>query len=283
MSGIFQFPEPTTDRKQMLLFQTPVPPLVNEDDLMRRGRDFGVEGQFQDLGSRIFIRSPSSFLEVFIASDSIRWGTLLQESEGERNGGSLPVGDRALDLAEAFLERFNLQEESAAVRSVTFTQMSRMDRDDSEPSSRAVATHVNYGFTLDGLPIVGPGAKMQVTLGPNEQVAEAYKFWRRPIKARMIEIIDEIAAQEVLRQDEAYVDLRDGEASVILHRCQLSYFGLPPREFQGYLIPVYAFTGTVSTPELERYDFTRYVVAVRLSAEEAKELRAVHRAPLAVF
>jgi len=40
---------------------------------------------------------------------------------------------------------------------------------------------------------------------------------------------------------------------------------------------VYAFDGTLSTKEFERYDFTRYVVAVQYTPEDAKQVGAAFR------
>src|SRR5205085_4851393 len=57
--------------------------------------------------------------------------------------------------------------------------------------------------------------------------------------------------------DPAFRDLRPADSSVRFHRCRLGYYALPPREVQRISPPVFALDGTVSTPALERYDFTR--------------------------
>jgi hypothetical protein len=55
----------------------------------------------------------------------------------------------------------------------------------------------------------------------------------------------------------------------------LGYYALPPREVQGCLIPVYRFKGNVSTKYLERYAFTKHVVAVALSPDLLKKAGGV--------
>jgi len=70
---------------------------------------------------------------------------------------------------------------------------------------------------------------------------------------------------------------------VIYRNPRLGYYALPPRESQGALIPVYAFDGTVSTKALERNDFRRYVVAVQLTPEGAKQVAAAFRSAGPVF
>ena len=61
------------------------------------------------------------------------------------------------------------------------------------------------------------------------------------------------------------------------------HHALPPRETQGALIPIYAFDGIASTKELRRYEFTRYVVAVRYTPEEAKQVGAAFRGAGPIF
>ena len=153
-----------------------------------------------------------------------------------------------------------------------------MDGPDARPVTRPVAVQVNFRFELDGLPVFGPGAKVQVTLGPDASLLECYRFWRRPCEERHVAILPPEQAIERLRRDPAYAELPDDRARVVFDEVRLGYLALPPRELQGYLFPVYAFRGTVSTPELERYDHTRYVVAVDIQPEQIKRLRVAHRA-----
>ena len=87
----------------------------------------------------------------------------------------------------------------------------------------------------------------------------------------------------LLRRDPTFGQLEAGKASVVFSDVRLGYFSLPPREYQGVLIPVYAFRGTVSTPVLERYDFVRYVVAVKFDREEVKRERVVQQEPAHLF
>ena len=49
------------------------------------------------------------------------------------------------------------------------------------------------------------------------------------------------------------------------------------------LIPVYAFDGTISTRELERFDFVRYAVAVKFERDEVKREGIVQHEPAHLF
>jgi len=52
----------------------------------------------------------------------------------------------------------------------------------------------------------------------------------------------------------------------------LGYYALPPREIQACLIPVYQFKGFVSTEHLEKYEFTKHVIAVNVTADHLKRI-----------
>lgn len=281
MAELFQFPEIKSDRDQIAMFGTPFPKR-HADWIQSIANRFALKGKMEDLGSRTLIRDRNSALEVFHASDSLRWVQQSNRSgEASRKEG-LPQEDRAIRLARTFLRARKLADKNASVKSVTYTILSRADKGQ-EAEDFPVALHVNFGFSLDSLPVFGPGAKMQVTFGSKDKVIGVYKFWRKPKESHVMKIIAPDAAAEILRKDQAYADLKESEAQVVFHRARLGYFALPPREAQGFLVPVYAFDGTVSTPYLKRYDFTKYVVAVQVTREELKRAGAIFRAPVDTF
>lgn len=282
MAASFDFPEVSVDRRQMLMFQTPLP-AWDDDQVGRWSAAFGMRGKTRDAGARLVLRDGRGTLEIFRASDSFRWARQTRETQELSGKVSLPDERQSTELAEAYLRDRGLADERAAITSVSYTELSRADRVHDDAASIRIALHVNFSFSLDGLPVMGPGAKSQVTFDGTRRVREAYKFWREPIEAGRRRIVEPEAAMELLRGDDAFADLREGEARVTFHRVRLGYYALPPREVQGYLIPVYAFDGTVSTQQFERYDFTKYVVAVRIEPEEAKRIGAIRGAPRAIL
>jgi hypothetical protein len=278
MTDQFEFTVPQIDRREMLMFQTPAPRRRGPEDAAARALDFGLEGEPEDHGTALVVRDEAAAFELFTPSDSLRftrWTGLDGEPDGE-----LSVGDpeAAIERARDVVDQHGLGEDGAQAVSVTHVELARMDGPDARRDTRPVAVQVNFGFELDGLPVVGPGAKAQVTLGPDGSLLECFRFWRRPREARTLAIIELEEAIERLRRDPAYQDLPNGRSRVVFDDARLAYLGLPPRELQGYLFPVYAFRGVVSTPELERYDHTRYVIAVDIPPEELKRLRVAHRA-----
>jgi hypothetical protein len=287
MPDLFQFPKMDVDRERVTLYRTPFPKLTDAK-IEQLAELHGVKGKPQDAGSRILFRDRRATLELFRASDSIRWSTVGNgkgEIGGNGNGRApaLPDDEAARKSAAAFLRERKVPTRDAAVDSITHAMFARASRKARTVEEQPIAVHVNYRYELDGLPVLGPGAKIQVTYARGNRPAEMYKFWRAPKADGEVELLSPKAVFELLRQDPDFAELREGAANVSYRNPRLGYYALPPRESQGALIPVYAFDGTVSTKAFERYDFTRYVVAVRYTPEEAKQVGAAFRGAGPVF
>ena len=281
MADLFTFPELPRDRRTIPLFQTPRP-----GDRMKEARKlaekFGVKGEIREAGSSLLVSDARANLEVFHASDSLRWSTLhLRKSETDKIE-KLPDDGAAAELAAKYLKAQGISLAEASLHNVTRSELSRLGPRGKEPEVMPVAVHVNYRYALKELPVFGPGAKIQVTLGGGGKVAEFYQFWRKPKAAGERELIPLETIVALLRRDPIFEQLRPEEAQVRFDSVRLGYFALAPRERQGMLVPVYAFRGTVSTRALERYEFVRYAVAVKLDSEEVKRDALVSRelAPL---
>jgi hypothetical protein len=285
MPDLFQFPKIDVDRDQITFYRTPFPKLTDAK-VAQLAELHGMTAKPQDAGSRILFRDRRATLEVFRASDSVRWSTLGNvKAEASGNGGppTLPDDETARRSAAAFLRERKVSTNAAAVDSITHAMLARAARRKQTVEEQAIAVHVNYRYQLDGLPVLGPGAKIQVTYAAVKAPAEMYKFWRAPKADGELELLPPRAVFELLRRDPDFAELREGEAKVVYRNPRLGYYALPPRESQGALIPVYAFDGTVSTRALERYEFTRYVVAVRFTPEDVKQVGAAFRDAGAVF
>lgn len=244
-------------------------------EAVEAARRFDVEGQAEDLGTTLVVRDDAAAVEIFVPSDSLRytrWPGRRAESDGR---AWMPDDDAAVQSAIEILRRLGLYDDDPQLLSVSHLELARADGPDGDPDVVTVAVQVNFGFEFGGLRVFGPGAKAQATLTPEHDLLECYRFWRRPREAAILEIIGLPEAIARVRADPAYAPLAD-DARVTFHEIRLGYLALPPRELQRYLLPVYAFRGTVSTQALERYDHTRYVIAVDISPSEVKRLRVAH-------
>ena len=228
---------------------------------------FGVDGKVEDAGARLIVRDERSTLEVFVASGSVRWSAGMSRQCEAETQPKLPDGQQAIDCALTRLRELDLAHPAASVHSVTDLELSFRKAGAREDTTWAIARQVNLRFKLAGLPFFGPGAKTQVSIGERGEPVETLRFWREADVAAEMRAISSDYLIDILRRDETFSQLRAGEASVCFHDCQLGFYAMPPREVQRFLVPVFALSGTVSTPALPRYDFMRYVPAVPLPAK----------------
>lgn len=248
------------------------------EDLARRlraaRRSFELEGTPVTEGARLVLRTDQVSLELYGASDSLWWTDhRLAYQERIVSKGGLPDDGRAKKLAAALLKRHGLDAGLASVSSVTFVEADAQIGD-SKPRTSRTAVDVNYRFQLGKHPVMGPGAKIKITLVGEGTPAQIVYFWRVPAKAADANAISATTALERFMRDPAFFHLRNKEATVTVHDVTFGYYAMSPTDFQRLYVPVWAIDATSQTREL-RYDFRRYVVAVDVSAEDAKHADAV--------
>lgn len=285
MNELFKLPErlPESPRKVPMFRATRFESMGSRDekyakDLARRlraaRRSFGVEGDMRTEGARLVLRSGSASLEIYRASDSLWWTDhALAYQEEPRKGDQLPDEGKARKLAVALLERHGLDASLAKVESVTYVEADTQ-RGEAKPRSERTAIDVNYTFSLEKYPVMGPGAKIKVSLAGDGTPAQLIYFWRTPTKASAAPAISATVALERFMRDPSFFRLRNKEALVEVKKVTLGYYAMSPTDFQRLYVPVWAIDASCMTREL-RYDFRNYVVAVDMSPERAKEADAV--------
>jgi hypothetical protein len=237
-------------------------------------RSFGVEGDVRTEGARLVVRSGAASLELYRASDSLWWTDHgLAYQEAPRKGDALPDEGKAGKLAAALLETHGVDVSLAKVARVTHVEADTQ-RGEAKPRSQRTAVDVNYTFSLDKYPVMGPGAKIKVTFVGDGTPAQLIYFWRTPAKASAAAAISASVALERFMRDPSFFRLRNKEAVVEVKKMTLGYYAMSPTDFQRLYVPVWAIDAACITREL-RYDFRNYVVAVDMSAERAKETDAV--------
>ena len=245
-------------------------------DLARRLRtarsSFGLKGEPATEGARFVVRSEQASLELYAASDSL-WWTDHRLAYQERAAARLPDADHARKLASAALQKHGLDASAARVASVTHVEAD-LQKGEAKPRSVRTAVDVNYTFSLGEHPVLGPGAKIKVTFAGLEAPAQLIYFWRIPSKAAAATAISAETAVERFMRDPAFFHLRNKDAVVDVQSVTFGYYALTPTDFQRLYVPVWAVEATCQTRQL-RHDFTRYVVAVDMTPEEAKQADVV--------
>jgi hypothetical protein len=270
MADLFEFSDMPREARPIGLFRTPFP---KEPDKVapKVAARFGLNGKMRDAGARLVFRDVKGILELFRASDSLRWSAMHKLKSEDDGAGNLPDDATAVKAAATYLKDRALSLAGTRAPQVTRAELSVQERD-KKPETKTVAVHVNYRYELNGMPVFGPGAKTRVTLGGKGKVLECYQFWRAAKQEGERPLIAPSGIADIFRRDPAYAELNAESARVTVRSAQYGYYALPPREYQGMLIPVCAVAGTISTRVLPRHDFVRYVVAVEFGTNDAKEL-----------
>ena len=234
---------------------------------------FGLRSKPQDMGSMFLIEDKKSQLEVYKTSDSFWWTNKAHAySEKSVPEEILPDDITAVEVASDTLTKMQISIENAVLGQVNHTELLTISKPVQAFRKGRTAVHVNYTFELDGLPVFGPGAKMQLSFVSKEKMSEFVYFWRE-IRAdeEKVELISPEKALDKLMADKRFSKLSKENASVQFHRINLGYYALPPFDYQKSLIPVFQVKGTVRTSNLEKYEFTHYVLAGDWTVEQIKQ------------
>lgn len=235
--------------------------------------NFKTEGELRDLGDQLIIRNDKEALEIYTASDSFWWTDRENAySENKELSKNLPSEKDAIRNATKLLEELKIDASTMKVYSVsnTFTATSESPKD---KKTEEIPTSVNVHFTheLEGFPIFGSGAKTQVSYINNDQLVQLVHFNRTPKQEGKAEIISpEEAVQQVFDNFRFAVIKEQGKSTGEITDVSLGYYATSPSDLQRFLIPVYKIQGSVSTPELENYDFNLFVIAAKESQAKSK-------------
>ena len=267
-------PETMADSVVMHLLPPRTP---NDKETAELAARLGLRGPVVDEGSRFSIRNEGALLHHFHASDSIRWCLLPKRGDTD-HPEALDVRDEAKlrEIAGKFLDGAGLRDKEATQVSIVYGQRDVVVGKAEKPTSTITSAFVNFSYTFEGLPVTGPGAKAQVEIGAGGKPASCYRFWRNITRGTTAPtrekrgIISWKTAQKVFQLDPAFAQL-PRKAEVIVERARLCYWALSPSDLQGALFPVYEMRGQVSTPQLAKTPFRRYVVAIDYTPDELKK------------
>jgi hypothetical protein len=273
-----KFPEPRSVPDEITLYTTP-PPDWQPDAVSDLARQLDVTGEVVDRGLWFVVSDDRSALEVYQASHSYRFSRLDIDAE-VRDGGRQEVErERALAIAERMVQTMAPDESRWDVHSVTDQEVLIAERDAKEPRLNVTGLQVNYTFSLGDLPLLGPGAKMQVAVGPTGDVTGAYRFWREPNATETASTIPQDVALERFSRSNLFADLSDETARAEVTEVRLGYFSMPPTEIQAALVPAYEVRGVLATEMHPHYEFVSYVAALEMDEASLKGAQLMNAPP----
>ena len=132
-----------------------------------------------------------------------------------------------------------------------------------EPRRLVLGTQVSFAFLLDGVALIGPGGKAQVTLDARGQVTGAYRMWRDVAQRGTVRGLnaEEIGAR--FGASPTFARLTDDTARVEVTTARAGLYSLPPTEVQDVLYPAIEVRGTITTKDAT-VGFATHVSAVDL-------------------
>ena len=255
------------------------PPWTDEAAAAQFAKRLGVEATAKEFEPWWVFRKDRACVEIYRATHSVRVTRAAFDREGSATGPEqLPSNDVAVERANKFLKE-DLSEINRP--DPLPPRLSRLEALTQAPGGprrpiRTVAVQVNYRFALDGLPLLGPGAKAQVTIGRSGDVEQAYLFWRqsertgeqwttRPAAAALDELAESPFLDPVIRT---------GDVEVL--QIQLGWLALPPTIVQDTFFPVYEVRGRF-VAEIDagrRRDFVLYIAAAPRTQPDFRNITA---------
>jgi hypothetical protein len=236
----------------------------------------GLKG-LSDTPEGASVEEGSHVLETYKESESIWYGDMskLWEETSEPMDtkkalgveGKAKVEKAAGNRAEEFLKKNDLLPKEAYYTGSEETESAELKPGEREVGETVVTgVQTNFGFKLDNIPVVGPGARISVNFGSDGEVVGLFKAWRGIEKDKDISSIPPKEALEKFQNSTVFAELGE-DSKVSIKKFYLGYYALPALEPQDYLLPVYVFEGETETPYLKT-DFVLFVPAI--SIEELK-------------
>ncbi|MFX0059851.1 MAG: hypothetical protein ACFE8J_16265 [Candidatus Heimdallarchaeota archaeon] len=246
-----------------------------EDRVKHFSKILKMKGEPKDYGQRVYLENKEFELEIYKQSES-----LLYSHKTLRYRTSLPKdkipddSSAAQKIAQGFLESLELTNKYAEFRSFEHSFGTTFKEEDEKPILIKTEAHVIYTFQVDNKPIIGPGAKIKVSLVEQGKVCGLLYFWRDLTEYEKWPLISPEEALKRFKDDKRFKDLSSTTASVTIENMQFGFYSLPPTDFQRFLIPVYFFEGVVKT-KLAEYPFCHFIVAVDITPSKIKALGVV--------
>src|SRR5262249_40972554 len=268
MRATIDFPKLPQVPAEVPLYTT-IRPEWNQKTVAQLSDGLGVRGAVVDAGTWFVVRDGVSTVEVYQASASVRLSRDDFDAEGRGQSECTIDRDRAIRVAERFHAAMGGISGQASLPTVSDLEVLVARRDERAIQRRVVGLQVSHTYSLDDVPLFGPGAKAQVTVARDGEIAHAYRFWRDAKRTASLPTVPPDQALERFADAGQFVEL-PRTATVKVASIELGLLCLAPTEVQSVLQPAYVVRGTVSTEMLPNYEFIRYVAAADVNPSDAK-------------
>ena len=265
----FKVKLPSPDGALVAVLQPPCPrDRMRSIDALVDELGIKVGGQ-ADVPHGFAVGGPNGQVEVFAASGAVRGRNTDQLSkyederrpwrdvtrEKEEKGAVYRLGKRAEERLQAraqrLLEAMKLTQKAATVQ-VTLGQWARLDEKGKELESGPGRATVQYAYTIEGIPLIGAGAKTNVHFDPDGEgadgvIARFFHVLRDFEAARDVRLLDiERAFAPLLTQTWSGIEAERERTRIAITSAKFGLLAMPADIPQRVAVPALQVEGVVS-------------------------------------
>lgn len=261
----FKLTQPFPRVPEKMMVYAAESPDISTKDVKGWIKTFGLNGEIVKRQKQFVVKDQKKVLEVFFqpATGYLRFSNdakLAVEEEAK----NLPSKEEAIHKAREFLKSHGLLPENTFLAGVGYHEFRKYDLEGKILEQGKSGIKVGFGFTLDGMKVAGPGAKVNVVFGSDGEIIGAARIWRKLRPAKEVKILtpDEALAKFKQRWPAEAEPERFQKAkirtAVNIKKVDLTYFAKPGCVPQLYMEPVYIFNGDYRTSRKPAEEEIRY-------------------------
>lgn len=239
---------PTIDNNTVKIYIIPKP-IVNIKSVAEIGKKFGFVNcspSNADPGT-IGMFDGKKHLFVYEKSGAIWYAIPSKMHPVVNTQLNLPDEEVAKKIATNFLVSTNCLPLDAKFSDVVADKQITAEKGtDKLIQSYNTTLQVRYQREINGIPVVGPGSKLKVFIGDNDEVVGMFKVWRDVEPYTEIKIkTPEKAYSDLLEGNDVVVPVRIDGDKFIIKDVRLGYWMEPADKEQTNVLPVYIFKGDI--------------------------------------
>ena len=201
------------------------------------------EKALSPLKTKYLFKNEPYYLEIDTSSNAI---TYANKDKMMKISDNLPSESDAIKIAQNFLKRYGISINNATIETETI-YLNKLDTSTNEIlDKQPMMVQVRFKRNVDGMSVVGPGGKIIVAIGDDDEPVYFFKNWRTIESVGAADIIPLSAAIEKLKR----LEVKDVPVtplnSIEVIGIKIGYYEDIPSEEQTNYKPVWVFD--VKTP-----------------------------------
>jgi hypothetical protein len=158
---------------------------------------------------------------------------------------SLPSEKEAPAIATKILDKFGGLPEDAVLSHVEIVSMQKYNTETKTVEEQYPQfTQVIYNQQVNGSPVIGPGAEINICLGTDGELLQIEKAWRHLEYARDVPVISASDAFEKLKKQDLLVIPQSSLSGIKISEVRLGYYAEDREKDQKLYSPVWIFYGS---------------------------------------